>query len=72
MRVLHAGDADLGDGAAGADSPAPTEEEVRIALAGNLCRCTGYEGIVKAVLAASAPATAPEPGLSEGSAIEAR
>ncbi|HWB56625.1 MAG TPA: (2Fe-2S)-binding protein [Gaiellaceae bacterium] len=29
----------------------PTEEEVRIALSGNLCRCTGYDGIVKAVLA---------------------
>jgi carbon-monoxide dehydrogenase small subunit len=29
----------------------PSEEEVRIALAGNLCRCTGYEGIIKAVLA---------------------
>ena len=27
----------------------PTEEEVRIALSGNLCRCTGYDGIVKAV-----------------------
>jgi carbon-monoxide dehydrogenase small subunit len=37
----------------------PSEEEVRIALAGNLCRCTGYEGIVQAVLATarnSAPA----------------
>ena len=33
----------------------PSEEEVRIALAGNLCRCTGYEGIINAVLAASAP-----------------
>jgi aerobic-type carbon monoxide dehydrogenase small subunit (CoxS/CutS family) len=31
-------------------SPSPTEDEVRIALAGNLCRCTGYDGIVKAVL----------------------
>ena len=29
---------------------APSEEEVRVALAGNLCRCTGYDGIVKAVL----------------------
>jgi aerobic-type carbon monoxide dehydrogenase small subunit (CoxS/CutS family) len=28
----------------------PTEEEVRIDLSGNLCRCTGYDGIVKAVL----------------------
>jgi carbon-monoxide dehydrogenase small subunit len=29
----------------------PSEEDVRIALSGNLCRCTGYDGIVKAVLA---------------------
>jgi aerobic-type carbon monoxide dehydrogenase small subunit (CoxS/CutS family) len=28
----------------------PTEAEVRAALSGNLCRCTGYDGIVKAVL----------------------
>jgi aerobic-type carbon monoxide dehydrogenase small subunit (CoxS/CutS family) len=32
---------------------APTEDDVRIALGGNLCRCTGYDGIVKAVLAAA-------------------
>ena len=31
-------------------SPSPSEDEVRIALSGNLCRCTGYDGIVKAVL----------------------
>jgi aerobic-type carbon monoxide dehydrogenase small subunit (CoxS/CutS family) len=34
--------------------PSPTEDEVRIALSGNLCRCTGYDGIVKAVLAVAA------------------
>ena len=34
-----------------AESPSPTGDEVRIALSGNLCRCTGYDGIVKAVLA---------------------
>ena len=34
-------------------SQRPTEEEVRIALSGNLCRCTGYDGIVKAVLEVS-------------------
>ncbi len=33
-----------------ANNPHPTEEEVRIGLSGNLCRCTGYDGIVKAVL----------------------
>jgi len=31
-------------------NPRPTEDDVRIALSGNLCRCTGYDGIVKAVL----------------------
>ena len=31
-------------------NPRPTEDEVRIGLAGNLCRCTGYSGIVRAVL----------------------
>lgn len=33
--------------------PNPTEEEVRIGLEGNLCRCTGYHNIVKAVMAAA-------------------
>ena len=33
--------------------PDPTEEQVRHALEGNLCRCTGYHNIVKAVLAAA-------------------
>jgi len=33
------------------DNPEPTEEDVREALSGNLCRCTGYEKIVDAVLA---------------------
>lgn len=33
-----------------AANPSPTEDEVRIGLSGNLCRCTGYDGIVKAVL----------------------
>jgi carbon-monoxide dehydrogenase small subunit len=30
-------------------TPAPSDEEIRLALSGNLCRCTGYDGIVKAV-----------------------
>jgi carbon-monoxide dehydrogenase small subunit len=34
--------------------PDPSEEDVREALAGNLCRCTGYQNIVKAVLGAAA------------------
>ena len=36
-----------------ARNPDPSEEEVREALAGNLCRCTGYQNIVKAVMAAA-------------------
>jgi carbon-monoxide dehydrogenase small subunit len=36
-----------------AENPAPTEAEVREALAGNLCRCTGYQKIVDAVLGAA-------------------
>ena len=35
------------------DNPNPTEEEIRYGLAGNLCRCTGYDKIVKAVQAAA-------------------
>jgi carbon-monoxide dehydrogenase small subunit len=34
-------------------SPTPSEDEIRLALAGNLCRCTGYETIVNAVLTAA-------------------
>jgi carbon-monoxide dehydrogenase small subunit len=33
--------------------PSPTERDVRLGLEGNLCRCTGYHNIVKAVLAAA-------------------
>ena len=32
-----------------ASNPSPTEEEIRIGLSGNLCRCTGYAGILSAV-----------------------
>jgi aerobic carbon-monoxide dehydrogenase small subunit len=35
------------------DNPRPTEEEVRDGLEGNLCRCTGYQNIVRAVLKAA-------------------
>jgi carbon-monoxide dehydrogenase small subunit len=31
------------------ENPDPTEEEIRVAIAGNLCRCTGYQNIVDAV-----------------------
>ncbi len=35
------------------ENPTPSEEEVRLALEGNLCRCTGYQNIVKAILDAA-------------------
>ena len=42
------------------DHPRPSEPEIREALSGNLCRCTGYQGIVEAVkLAAAAAGAAP-------------
>jgi carbon-monoxide dehydrogenase small subunit len=34
-------------------NPNPTEQEIRLALSGNLCRCTGYDKIVRAVMTAS-------------------
>jgi len=37
-----------------ADNPNPTEDEIRWGISGNLCRCTGYNNIVKAILYASA------------------
>jgi len=39
-----------------ADNPDPSEDEIRHGLEGNLCRCTGYQNIVKAVRAAAAVA----------------
>lgn len=35
------------------DNPSPTEEEIRKAISGNLCRCTGYQHIVEAILSAA-------------------
>ncbi len=46
-----------------AENPAPTEEEIRLGLEGNLCRCTGYHNIVKAVQHASGQLA---PAASEG------
>ena len=36
------------------ENPNPTEEEIRMGMSGNLCRCTGYQNIIKAVQSASA------------------
>lgn len=35
------------------ENPDPSEEEIRYAMAGNLCRCTGYQNIVKSIMAAA-------------------
>jgi carbon-monoxide dehydrogenase small subunit len=42
-------------------NPDPSEEEVRWAISGNLCRCTGYQNIVKAIQAAGAASRAGAP-----------
>jgi len=41
------------------ENPKPTDEEIRDALSGNLCRCTGYQGIIKAVRMAAGLEAAP-------------
>jgi carbon-monoxide dehydrogenase small subunit len=35
------------------ENPNPTEEEIRVAISGNLCRCTGYVNIIKAIRTAA-------------------
>ena len=35
------------------DNPTPSEEDIRFGISGNLCRCTGYQNIVKAIDAAA-------------------
>jgi 2-furoyl-CoA dehydrogenase 2Fe-2S iron sulfur subunit len=47
-----------------ARNPHPTEDEIRDVLSGHLCRCTGYAGIVAAVLAAASESSEP-PGRSQ-------
>ena len=66
MRLLHAGML-MAAQALLQDNPDPDEHQVREALAGNLCRCTGYEGIVDAVLDAAATLRgAAAPGADHG------
>ena len=40
------------------ENPNPTEEEIRFGMAGNICRCTGYQNIVKSIQAAAAEMSA--------------
>jgi aerobic carbon-monoxide dehydrogenase small subunit len=47
------------------ENPNPTEEQVREGLEGNLCRCTGYHNIIRAVLAAASAAAEPAPAQAE-------
>lgn len=48
-----------------ADNPNPTEEEIRWGISGNLCRCTGYNNIVKSIEYASAKMRGVEPASTE-------
>jgi len=50
------------------ENPHPTEQEIRVAISGNLCRCTGYENIVRAVRWASENPAASEHPAEEVSA----
>jgi carbon-monoxide dehydrogenase small subunit len=43
------------------DNPSPTDQEIREALSGNLCRCTGYQGILNAVHQVTGAARGEEP-----------
>jgi len=55
-------------------NPVPSDQDIRVALAGNLCRCTGYSAIVAAVKAASGQEATPLmelPGAAEDLAAEA-
>ena len=61
MRLLHAGHGDDGGRFRQPTIPHPSEEETREALEGNICRCTGYQNIVKAVMAGAAAMAAAEP-----------
>jgi aerobic carbon-monoxide dehydrogenase small subunit len=42
-------------------NPDPSEEEIRVALSGNICRCTGYQHIVEAIQSAAKSAQPPKP-----------
>ena len=49
------------------NDPSPSEEEIREALSGNLCRCTGYANIVRAIALASERVRAGRSGIADAS-----
>lgn len=49
-------------------NPSPSSEQIRHALEGNMCRCTGYQNIIRSVQAAAAALAAPELGGNTGRA----
>jgi carbon-monoxide dehydrogenase small subunit len=51
------------------DTPSPSEAEIRHALQGNICRCTGYQNIVRAVQVAAERLTADDLAVA-GDAVE--
>ncbi len=53
-----------------AENPDPTEDDVRWALSGNLCRCTGYQNIVKSVLWAADKLRPPEAASPDSASAE--
>ena len=54
MRLLHAGHDHRRQGAARPQSRSRPRDDVIDAISGNICRCTGYEPIINAILAAAA------------------
>jgi aerobic carbon-monoxide dehydrogenase small subunit len=54
------------------ENPHPTEEQVRVGLEGNLCRCTGYHNIVRAALAAAESEAAPAAAESQAAPAAAQ
>jgi aerobic-type carbon monoxide dehydrogenase small subunit (CoxS/CutS family) len=53
VRLLHPGHADAGQRDPRRNNPDPSSAQVREAIASNLCRCTGYQFIIEAVLGAA-------------------
>ena len=71
MRLLHPGDDARGRGAARARTPTRPTTRCAGRSPGNLCRCTGYINIVKAIQAAGARTAAPPTGLRRGTSPRA-